>query len=210
MIITYHGAGMVKVSQGEWLAVFNPISKDSKFKPSRGGADLALVALNDPSYNGVDEATFGDRTPFVIDGPGEYEMAGTFIHGFESSGPAAGGVNPDSKINTIFDLALEGKRLVHLGALTDVELVPDTKEALLPIDILFVPVGAPLLTPAAAYRLATSLNPRLIIPVSYTSESLKQFLKEAGEEGLKPVDKLVIKGKELAEKEGEVLVLEAV
>ncbi|MEK7585373.1 MAG: MBL fold metallo-hydrolase [Patescibacteria group bacterium] len=203
MIITYHGAGMVKVSQGEWLAVFNPISKESKFKPSRGGADLALVALQSPDYNGVDEATFGERAPFAIDGPGEYEVAGTFIHGFES-------VGPDDKINTIFDLALEGKRLVHLGALANAEIAADTKEALLPIDILFVPVGAPLLTPAAAYRLAIALNPRLIIPVNYTPESLKQFLKEAGEEGLKAVDKLVIKGKEIAEKEGEVLVLEAV
>ncbi len=203
MIITYHGVGMVKVAQGDWVAVFNPISRESKLKPTRFGADLALVALNDPSYNGIEEVTFGERKPFVIDGPGEYEVAGTFIHGFASIGP-------NKKINTIFDLALDGKRLVHLGALADENLTPAVKEELVPVDILFVPIDESLLAPREAYRLALTLNPRLIIPINYTESSLKQFLKEAGEEGTKPIDKLVIKGKELAEKEAEVIVLEAV
>ncbi|KKR65419.1 MAG: hypothetical protein UU06_C0019G0014, partial [Parcubacteria group bacterium GW2011_GWB1_40_5] len=42
------------------------------------------------------------------------------------------------------------------------------------------------------------------------NNSLKMFLKEAGEEGIKPVDKLTIKKKDLEGKEGEVVVLEAV
>ncbi len=207
MIITYHGAAMVKVSHGEWLAVFNPIGRSSQSKSSRFGADLVLVSFNDPAYNGVAAVTplgagFGERQPLVIDGPGEYELAGTFVRGFASSGPGA-------KINTIFDLVLDGKRLVHLGALADSDLPPAVKEELVPVDILFVPIaGGELLSPRTAYQLALSLGPHLIVPVHYTSETLKQFLKEAGEEGLKSLDKLVVRGKELAENEAAVAVLE--
>ncbi|MBI4136190.1 MAG: MBL fold metallo-hydrolase [Candidatus Vogelbacteria bacterium] len=223
MIITYHGAAMVKVSHGEWLAVFNPIGHSSEFKSSRFSADLAMVSLNDPAYNGLAEATpperfcragFGGRKPFVIDGPGEYEVAGTFIRGFASPGPGA-------KINIIFDLALDGKRLVHLGALADPDLPTSVKEELVPVDILFVPIaGSPrsrsgeagdeLLSPRTAYQIALSLNPHLIVPVHYTPETLKQFLKEAGEEGLKTLDKLAVRGKELAENEAAVAVLEPI
>lgn len=204
MIITYHGAAMVKVSRGEWLAVFNPVGRSSEFKPSRFGADLALISFNDPAYNGVEEVTFGERKPFVIDGPGEYEVAGTFVRGFASAGPGG-------RINTIFDLALDGKRLVHLGALADSDLPPPVKEELVPVDILFVSIaGGELLNPRTAYQLALSLAPHLIVPVLYTPETLKQFLKEAGEEGVKTLDKLAVRGKELAENEAAVAVLKSI
>ncbi|MBI2100663.1 MAG: MBL fold metallo-hydrolase [Candidatus Vogelbacteria bacterium] len=221
MIITYHGAAMVKVSHGEWLAVFNPIGRLGKSKSSRFGADLAMISLNDPAYNGVEEATpperfrragFGGRRPFVIDGPGEYEVAGAFVRGFASLGPGL-------KINTIFDLVLDGKRLAHLGALADSDLPAAVKEEMGPVDILFVSIadsprfgeaGGKLLNPRSAYQLALTFNPHLIVPVNYTSETLKQFLKEAGEEGIKPLDKLALRGKELTEKEAAVTVLEPI
>lgn len=210
MIITYHGAGMIKVAHGEWLAVFNPIGRaavpdgrQADLRPRRFGADLALVSLDDPAGNGVKEVTFGGRRPFVVDGPGEYEQAGTFIRGFASKGP-------ESKINTVYDLAIDGKHLVHLGALADPNLSPAVKEGLVPVDILFMPVGQPRLAARTAYQLALTFNPRVIIPVYYTRETLKQFLMEASEEEVKPLDKLGIKGKELADKEAEIVVLEAV
>lgn len=190
---------MVKISHGEWVAVFNPISRESNLKSSRFGADLALVSLNHPLYNGTDELVFGERNPFVIDGPGEYERMETFVHGFASSGP-------NGKINTVYSLLVDGKRLVHLGALTDSELAPETKAALAAPDILFVPVeGLP-----RASELASMLNPHLVIPVNFTAGTLKQFIKETGAETVKPTDKLVVKGKELADKEAELVVLEAV
>ena len=70
--------------------------------------------------------------------------------------------------------------------------------------------GEGVLTPAAAYELSVKLEPKLIIPMHYddaTDKNLKTFLKEAGEEGTKPVDKLTLKKKDLDGKEGEVVVL---
>ena len=179
MIITYHGAGMVKVAHGEWVAVFDPIGRSAEFKSSRFGADLALVSFNDPLYNGVAEVTFGNRRPFVVDGPGEYERAGTFIRGFAAAGP-------EGKINTVYDLMLDGKRLVHLGALTRADLPDSIKQELMSMDILFAPVGEPRLAAPLAYQLALALNPCVIIPVHHTRETLRQFLKEAGGEEIKP------------------------
>jgi hypothetical protein len=37
--------------------------------------------------------------------------------------------------------------------------------------------------------------------------ALKKFLKEAGEEAVKPIDKLTIRKKDLEGKEGEVVIL---
>jgi len=197
MIITCHGAGMVKVSHGDLVVVFNPISRDSTLKPTKFGADLALISFNDPLYNGVEELVFGERRPFVIDGPGEYERLGTFIHGFPS-------VGPEGKINTIYSLIVDGKRLVHLGVLASAELTPEVKAELAAADILFVPVTGL----ARAYQLALTLNPHLIIPVNFTPDLLKKFIKEAGAEEVKPIDKLVVKGKDLVNKEAELVVLE--
>jgi hypothetical protein len=57
-------------------------------------------------------------------------------------------------------------------------------------------------------------SPKIIIPAHFAEVgdkgALKVFLKEAGEEGVKPVDKLTIKKKDLEGKEGEVVVLEAI
>jgi L-ascorbate metabolism protein UlaG (beta-lactamase superfamily) len=64
---------------------------------------------------------------------------------------------------------------------------------------------------AAAYKLAVQLEPKAIIPMHYGElggkDALKAFLKEAGSEDVKPIDKLTAKRKDLEGKEGEIIVL---
>jgi len=45
----------------------------------RAGADIALVSLDNKDFNGVENAAFGERQPFVIQGPGEYEVKGVVV-----------------------------------------------------------------------------------------------------------------------------------
>lgn len=210
MIITYMGIQAVKVQFGDTVLAFNPVSKDSKHKPTRFGADITLITTNDPDFNGADNTSHGDRAPFVISGPGEYEIKDVFIKGFPSQSIYGG----KERINTIYTVALEGMNLCFLGALGSTELKSETSEALETIDILFVPIGGEgVLTPAEAYQFAVNLEPKLIIPIHYgdvgDKNALKTFLKEAGEEGVSPVDKLTIKKKDLEGKEGDVVVLSA-
>lgn len=212
MIITYLGLEAFKIQFGDTVLALNPPSKESKHKAARFGADIALVSLNDKDMNGVDNVAHGDHKPFAVTGPGEYEIKGIFIKGFKSVSryglPVA---EKEPRINTIYSIALEGMNLCFLGALDSKELSHETIEALDDIDVLFVPVGGSgVLAPSAAYELAVSLEPRLIIPMHYADASdknLKTFLKEAGEEGTKPEEKLTLKKKDLEGKEGEVMVL---
>ena len=75
MILTYHGGACVRASAGDTTVVFAPISKASKnFKPTNFGADVAFVPLAHADMNGVEEAGRGEKQPFAIFGPGEYEV----------------------------------------------------------------------------------------------------------------------------------------
>lgn len=209
MVISYSGAECFKVSFGDITLAFNPISKDSKLKPAKFGSDIVLVSLNNPDFNGADTATFGDRQPFVVSGPGEYEIKEITVKGFASKSNYGGGEH----LNTVYFVTLEGMNLCFLGALGNPDLPLEAKQELDDVDILFVPVGgAGVLDHAEAYKLAVKLEPRIVIPMHYgevgAKDALKLFLKEAGAEGTKAIDKLTLKKKDLEGKEVEVVVLE--
>ncbi len=214
MIITYLGGESVKVQFGDTILAFNPISKDSSLKPAKFGADIVLSSLNNPDINGVDQVTFGDKKPFAITGPGEYEVRGVFIKGLPSESNYDGGntASKDKLINTIYSVTLEGMNICFLGALSQVELPKETDEEIDGVDILFVPIGgAGVLEPAKAYKLAIAMEPKIIIPIHYgdlgAKDALKVFLKEAGENPT-PTSKLTLKKKDLEGKDAEVVVLE--
>lgn len=205
MIITYLGGEFVKVQFGDTVLAFNPVSKDSSLKASKFGANIVLLSLNHPDMNGVEQVTFGEKKPFVISGPGEYEVKGVFIKGLPSESDYDG----EKRINTVYTVALEGMNICFLGAINVPELPEETDEE---VDILFVPIGGNgVLDAARAYKLAVSIGPKIIIPIHYedlgNKDALKLFLKEAGESP-KPETKLTLKKKDLEGKEAEIVVLE--
>lgn len=208
MIITYLGGESVKIQFGDTILAFNPISKDSKLKASKFGADIVLSSINHPDMNGVDQVSFGDKKPFVVSGPGEYEIKGIFIKGLLSDS----GYDGEKFNNTIYTVGLEGMNICHLGALNTTELRKETDEAIDEVDVLFVPIGGEgVLDPAKAYKLAVSIGPKIIIPIHYgdvgNKDALKTFLKEAGESPT-PLPKLTLKKKDLDGKQAEVVVLQ--
>ena len=206
MILTFHEGGCIRASAGDTTLVFGPISKKSKdFKPTNFGADVALIPLNNPDTNGAEEAGRGEKQPFLITGPGEYEVKETVISGFPS-GSTYGG---EGKINTVYSVHFDDISVLYLGALGDLDLPSDVLEMDSP-DILIIPIGGKgTLNPAEAQKLAVKLEAKIIIPIFYDDKTLKLFLKEAGEESVKPVDKLTLKRKDLADKDGDVIVLSA-
>lgn len=208
MIISYLGGEFIKVQFGEITLAFNPPSKDSKFKMARFGADIALSTLNHPDMNGVETLAHGERVPFAIRGPGEYEVKDVTVRGFATES----NYDNEKRINTVYLVTLEGMRLCFLGALANKELPERVSEAFDEIDILFLPIGGDgVLAPGDAHALAVSLEPRVIIPIHYEGigekDALKTFLKEAGEKQLAPLEKLTVKKKDLEGKEEEIVVL---
>ncbi len=213
MVITHHGGQCFKVTLGDLTLVFDPISKASSLSGVRFGADIALVSRNHADMNGIAEVTYGEKEPFAITGPGEYEKDGVTIQGFLTKSEYGLSKGQSEAMNTVYAIKLEGMTLVHLGALSDKTISLDAREAIDEIDILFVPVGGDgVLDPAEAAKLATFLEPKIIIPMHWSGmgekDALATFIKAAGGESEK-MDKLTLKKKDAAEKDGAIMVLTA-
>lgn len=213
MIISYQGVQSFKVQFGETVLAFDPVSKNSKFKVSSFGANIGLISLNHPDMNGSEQISRGEKQAFIIDGPGEYEVQGVFIKGLGSVsnyGDPSMSSGSSTKNNTIYTVNLENMNLCFLGALGSIDIPKETKEAIDGVDILFVPIGGNgVLSAGEAYKFAVSLEPSIIIPMNFDDKSLKAFLKEGGDESVKPIEKLTVKKKDLEGKEGEIIVLES-
>lgn len=211
MVITHHGGQCFKVTFGDLTLVFDPISKNGTLPGIRFGADIALVSRTHPDMNGVAEATYGEKEPFAITGPGEYEYKGVTVQGFLSKSQYGLPKGQESAVNTIYSVKLEGMTLVHLGALSDSALTHEAKEGIDEIDVLFVPVGGNgVLDAAGAAKLATMLEPRIIVPMHWDgmgeAKALDQYLKEEGGTAEK-TDKLTLKKKDAADKDGDIIVI---
>ncbi|PIR45049.1 MAG: hypothetical protein COV10_01360 [Candidatus Vogelbacteria bacterium CG10_big_fil_rev_8_21_14_0_10_51_16] len=212
MVITYYGLAACKVQYSSTVLAFSPVSKKSSYRASTFGADLALIAVNHPDYNGRDQVAFGSKEPFVIDGPGEYEVNGIYVRGFgvlQKKPKEEGGT---MRVNTIYSVLFEGVNLCHLGCLDSKELAPEVTESLGEIDVLFLPIFKNTLDDSVASKLANTLNPKIVVPLyddhDTGEKSLSQFLKESGRGGLKPEDRLTLRKKDLEGKVREVVLLE--
>lgn len=211
MVITHHGGQCFKVTFGDITLVFDPIAKGGTLPPVRFGADIALVSRAHKDMNGIEEVTYGDKEPFAITGPGEYEYRGVTVQGFLTKSEYGLAKGQKEATNTVYAVKLEGMTLVHLGALSEATLPPEAKEGIDEIDVLFVPVGGDgVLGAAEAAKLSTTLEPRIIIPMHFSGmgapKSLEAYLKEEGGEAEK-TDKLTLKKKDALDKDGDIIVI---
>jgi L-ascorbate metabolism protein UlaG (beta-lactamase superfamily) len=207
MIIQYFGKQFFKVSKGDFTVAINPVSKDSKdFNKAKFGSNVVLITTNHPDFNGIESATFGENTPFIINGPGEYEVGDMYVQGFESRAE----IDKKEYINTIYLVTLDDIKMVFIGALSNKDSIPKNFiETVESPDLFFVPIGgASTIDAGTAQKLANSFNAKMVVPMDYDNASLKSFLKESGAEGVKPIDKLTVKKKDFSGKEGSVVIFE--
>ncbi len=210
MIITYLGKQFFKIQLGELTIGINPISKDSKsgIKVNRFGANMALSTTNHADYNGFENLSHGETAPFQISGPGDYEIKDIFIKGVRANAEIDG----NKYINTIYSFSVDGMSICFLGPINNEKISAESREKMESADIVFVPIsGEGTLSPSEAYKLATSFDPSIIIPMDFekNDKNIKAFLKEGGQEGQKGIDKLTIKSKDLIGKESHIIVIEA-
>ncbi|PCI20183.1 hypothetical protein COB64_02635 [Candidatus Wolfebacteria bacterium] len=210
MIITYIGKQFFKIQQGDLVIACNPLSKESKYSSAvpKFGSNVVLSTINHPDYNGISTVTYGDTEPFFINGPGDYEVQNVFVKGIGTETT----IENKKYINTVYSLLLDDIKIVFLGYISSEKISADVKEVIHSADVIFVPIGGnDELDPSAAYKLAQSLESKIIIPMEYgkgsEKDALKIFLKQGGEEGMKPVEKLTLKKKDLLDKTGSIVVL---
>lgn len=212
MIIQWYGQFCFKLTSGDLVIAIDPFAKDIGLTPPRFRADLALVTHAHFDHANTD-AIAGD--PFIITNAGEYEVKGVSVRGIQTFHDETEGVERGA--NTVYKITYEGLSLVHMGDFGERELRNETLEAIGETDILLLPVGGTYtIDAAAAAKIIKQIEPAIAIPMHYKLPGLKvhlegieQFLKEAGATKTEAQDKLTIKKKDLAERNGktEIVVL---
>ena len=103
--------------------------------------------------------------PFVIQGPGEYEVKQTFIIGWQTYHDAEQGKLRGK--NTIYRIELEDISVLHLGDLGH-ELSADLVSELGEIDVLLIPVGGVYTIDASqAAQIVRQIEPKIVIPMHF-------------------------------------------
>jgi L-ascorbate metabolism protein UlaG (beta-lactamase superfamily) len=200
MVITYYGLSCFKIQSGDTTLVFDLPSKKAGIKPPRFHVDIIVQS------QGYDAGEI-PQDSFLIDGPGEYEIKGVYVHGLKSFHDSSSGKKRG--LNTAYVLQLEKINLCFLGEFGEKELRPELKEEIGKVDILFVPVGGDdVLEPEASRNIINQIEPAVAIPMYYPKkDALKSFLAEIGAKETKPVEKLSIKKKDIPENKGTQVVV---
>ena len=180
MEIVWLGHCCFRIRAKEATVITDPCDKSTGYSLGRPTADLVTVSTHDRAHDYA-EGVAGN--PKVIDGPGEFEIAGVSVIGI----PTTPGGNGNDGRNVAYVLELEDLRVGHLGGINTVP-TSDQIEQIGGLDILFVPVGGggALEAPPAAETVSL-LEPKLVIPMHYKTAAEKasltpvdRFLKEMG------------------------------
>jgi L-ascorbate metabolism protein UlaG (beta-lactamase superfamily) len=209
MVITWYGNSCFKITSGELTIVIDPFDKEAGLRPPHFACDIICVTHNHHDHNNVG-ALSGE--PFVVNGPGEYEIKGVSIRGIESFHDEKEG--SERGLNTIYIIEIEDIALCHMGDFGQKELSEEQIKAINEVDILFIPVGGKYtIGGTRASNIVNQIEPRIAIPMHYKIPGLKadiepvdRFLKEMGEGKLQAVEKLTIKKKTLPE-QTEIVVM---
>jgi L-ascorbate metabolism protein UlaG (beta-lactamase superfamily) len=204
MVIQWYGQSCFRIQSGDLLIAVDPFSKEIGLTPPRFRTDIVLVTHAHYDHDNV-EALAGN--PFVVAGPGEYEMKGVHIQGIPTFHDRSQG--KERGTNTVYRLALEGLRLVHLGDFGEGVLRDDTLEEIGDVDIAMVPVGGTYTIGAEdASRVVKQLEPRFVIPMHYRLRNLgivlapvDDFLKEMGGSPQHTADRFTVRKKDVGEEE---------
>lgn len=211
MEITYLGHASFRIKGGKSIILTDPYDPSVVgLKFPKTAADIVTVSHAHQDHNASNLVKNPQK---VIQGPGEYEVAGISIIGISSFHDDKKGVIRGK--NTIYIFEIEDKRIAHLGDLGEV-LTETSINDLGNIDILMIPVGGEFtLGPKEAVDLVTALEPSIVIPMHYNIPQINQetfgklavvdeFLSKVGLTTEK-ADKLIVKG-DLGE-ESKVVVL---
>lgn len=215
MIITWHGFSCFKIQEQtrdrEVTILMDPFSpEDGKKLPRNLAADVVTISHEHPRHDNI-AAVAGQ--PFVISGPGEYEVKDAFFTGVATYHDLVDG--KEKGRNTMYFMNIGNLLLLHVGDLKhalEEKHITDLHD----IDVLFLPVGGrDVLDAKQAVELVGQLEPRLIIPMHYKTsgfcpkyDTADPFLKAMSLGKIEALPKLKIVEKDLPQDEMKVIILE--
>jgi L-ascorbate metabolism protein UlaG (beta-lactamase superfamily) len=207
--LTWLGHGCFRLRGRAAAVVTDPYPSSLGPRLPKLEADLVTVSHAHPNHSYRQAVV---KEPYVVDGPGEYEVAGVTVTGLPTFHDAKQGEVHGR--NTVYVIELDDVRVCHLGDLGHA-LAADMLEAIGNIDVLLVPVGGGnTLEAAAAAEVVRQVDPRVVIPMHYALPALKtelapveRFLKEMGVPEAAPQPRLTVQPSS-TESETRVVVLE--
>jgi len=213
MEIKFLGHSSFRIRGKAVTVVTDPFDASVGFKFPKVEADMVTISHDHQDHN--QKQLVGGK-PYVIDGPGEYEVKGVSVLGLQTFHDEVQGQKRG--LNTVYRIEFEGISLSHLGDLGH-PLSSGQLAELNGVDVLFIPVGGVYtIGPKRAVEVISQVEPKIVIPMHYrVSEQkgdktfgqltgVKEFLKEIGEE-VTPQLKLLVSRDRLPS-EREVVVLE--
>jgi len=216
MDITYSGHSSFKIKASAGTVVTDPFDPYIGFSMSTASADVVTVSHDHKDHNAVAQVkgTARRTKPFIIDKPGEYEVAGISVFGVPTFHDTNQGVERGS--NIVFTIVMDTIKVCHLGDLGH-ELTQEQISEIGAIDVLLIPVGGNVtIDPQRAVKTIHMLEPSYVVAMHYKTPehdasvfgdmaTLDDFLKAYGSEA-KPVAKLTVETGRLPE-ETELVVL---
>jgi len=167
------------------------------------------------SHNDHNAAGLVKGNPFVISGPGEYEVKGVSVFGIQTFHDQEQGKKRGE--NTIFLIEMDYLRVCHLGDLGEI-LNDQVLQEINGVDVLMIPVGGfYTIDPELAAELVAKIEPSIVIPMHFKIPKMgkafdnlapvEDFLKIMGVGEIQPLPKLVISKDKLPE-ERQIILLE--
>jgi L-ascorbate metabolism protein UlaG (beta-lactamase superfamily) len=176
MQIFWHGFSCIRIeaSHGDKDAVLvtDPYASDTGLRfPRTLKPDVVALTHQDRDQFPLDAF---ENEPFIINDPGEYEVNGIFAYAI----PVRSGEEKHPH-QIMYRFELEGMSVGFLGNLKR-PLTDEEVEKLGNIDILLLPVGGgDLITAKQAVEMIKMIEPRMVVPLAYHVEGIKQELGTA-------------------------------
>jgi len=158
----------------------DPFDEKIGLKPPLVEADILLITHSHPDHNNAQ--TVKD-SPFLISGPGEYEIGGVFIKGVPAFHDDEGGKERGEV--TIYTIESEDLKICHLSDFGQKELTEEQLESIGDIDILMIPIGGVYTISAKeAAKIVSQIEPKIVIPMHYQIPKLKIHPVKSRETGI--------------------------
>jgi len=194
--------------------VIDPFEEKIGLKVPRFSADILLITHEHSDHNNVKAVKpAGTTAPFLISGPGEYEVKGVFIKGIPAFHDDSQGKERGK--TTIYTIEAEDMKFCHLGDLGQSQLTDEQLEEIGSVDILMIPVGGVYtITGQEAQKIISQIGPKIVIPMHYQLphlkmklDDVKKFLKVVGKNSIVPQEKFQVKQSSLPKEGMEIVIL---
>ena len=195
MDIVWHGHACFRLRGREASIVTDPYDRSTGFPPLKLTADVVTVSHDSPRHANLSVVSAASDRVRQINGPGEYEVAGSLIEGVATYRDKQRGKTVGK--NTSYMIHLDDLSICHLGALAHT-LNSGQIDSMKDADVLLIPVGGgAVLDAAAAAEVVSQLEPRIVIPMFYgtpseTQDPVDRFCKELAAAEIVPQQRLTI------------------